>query len=53
MSYGYSFFLYIKTGDIYKGIPEDVEKRLDTHYELDSLLPKKKKVIVLIKNEFG
>ena len=43
VSYGCSFFLYIKTGDIYKGISEDVENRLDTYYELDSLLPKRKK----------
>ena len=25
-----SFMVYIKTGDIYKGIAEDVETRLDT-----------------------
>ena len=31
-----SFMVYIKTDDIYKGIAEDVETRLDTwNYELD------------------
>ena len=38
-----SFLVYIKTGDIYKVIAEDVETRFDTsNYELDRPLPKKK-----------
>ena len=37
MLYGYRcFIVYIKTGDIYKDIAEDVETRFDTsNYELD------------------
>ena len=49
-----SFIVYIKTGDIYKDIAEDVETRFDTsNYELGRPLPKSKnkKVIGLIKNE--
>ena len=48
-----SFFVYIKTGDIYKGIVEDVETRFGTsNYELDRSLPKGKnqKVIGFMKN---
>ena len=48
------FIVYIKTDDIYKDIPEDVETIFDTsNYELDRPLPKekKKKVIGLIKDE--
>ena len=38
-----SFIVYIKTGDIYKDIAEDVETRFDTsNYELDRLLQKGK-----------
>ena len=38
-----SLFVYIKTGDIYKGIAEDVETRFDTsNYELVRSLPKGK-----------
>ena len=38
-----SFIVYIKTGDIFKDIAEDVETRLDTsNYELDRPLPKGK-----------
>ena len=49
-----SFVVYIKTGDIYKDIAEDVETRFDTsNYELDRPLPKGKikKVIGLMKDE--
>ena len=36
-----SSIVYIKTGDVYKGIEEDVETRFDiSNYELDRLLPK-------------
>ena len=39
-----SFIIYIKADDIYKGIAEDVETRIDTlNYELDRTLPKGKK----------
>ena len=51
-----SFFVYIKTDDVYEDIPEDVETRFDTlNYTLDRLLPKGKNKIVigLIKNELG
>ena len=47
---------YIKTDDIYKEIPEDVETRFDTsNYELHRPLPKGKneKVIGLMTDEFG
>ena len=38
-----SFTVYIKTGDIYKDIAEDVETRFDTsNNELDRPLPKGK-----------
>ena len=49
-----SFTAYIKTDDIYKDIPENVETRFDTSdYELDRPLPKGKneKVIGLMSNE--
>ena len=50
-----SFIAYIKTDYIYKDIAEDVETRFDTsNYELDRLLPKKKKkVIGLMRDELG
>ena len=51
-----SFIVYIKAGDIYKDIAEDVETRFDTsNYELDRPLPKgkNKKVIGLMKDELG
>ena len=36
-----SFIVYIKTDDIYKDIPKDVENRFDTsNYGSDRLLPK-------------
>ena len=39
-----SFMAYIKTDDIYKDIPKDIEIRSDTlNYKLDRLLPKEKK----------
>ena len=50
------FIVYIKTNDIYKDIAEDVETRFDiSNYELHWPLPKrkKKKVILLMKNELG
>ena len=52
----YCFIVYIKTNDIYKDIAEDVETRFDiSNYELHWPLPKrkKKKVILLMKNELG
>ena len=40
-----SFIVHVKTGDIYKGIAEDVETRFDaSDYELDKPLPKGKKL---------
>ena len=40
-----SFIVHVKTGDIYRGIAEDVETRFDTsNYELDKPLPKGKKI---------
>ena len=51
-----SFIVYIKTEDIYSDIAEDVETIFDTsNYELDRPLTKgkNKKVITLMKNEFG
>ena len=52
-----SFIVCIKTEDIYKDIPEDVETRPNTsNYQLDRSLPKgnNKKAIGLIKDElFG
>ena len=35
-----SFFIHIKTEDVYKDISNDVEKRLDTsNYEINKPLP--------------
>ena len=49
-----SLILYRKTTDIYKDITVDVETRFDvSNYELDRLLPKRKKVIGLMKDELG
>ena len=56
MLFWYSFIVYIKTDDIYKGIAEDVETRFDTsNYELDRSLPKekRKKATRLMKDELG
>ena len=52
----YIFIVYIKTGDIYKDIAEDVEARFDTsNYELERPFPKgkTKKVIALMNGELG
>ena len=48
-----SFIINVKTDDIYKDIPEDVETRFDTsNYEIDHCLKEKnKKVIGLMKDE--
>ena len=49
-----SFFVYVKTDDIYKYIAEDDETRIDnSNYELNRPLSrgKNKKVIGLMKNE--
>ena len=51
-----SFIMHTKTGDFYKDIANDVEKRFDTsNYECDRPLPKgkNKKVIGLMKDELG
>ena len=51
-----SFFVYVKTDDIYKDITEDDETRFDTsNFELDRSLIKEKnwKVIGLMKGELG
>ena len=51
-----SFIVHVKTGDIYKDIAEDIEKRFDTsNFEIDRPLPKikNKKVIGLRKNKLG
>ena len=51
-----SFIMNIKTEDFHKGIPNDVEKRIDTsNYEVNRPLPtgKNKKVIGLMKDELG
>ena len=47
------FIVYIKIDDIYIGIAEDAETRLDTNYEQDRPLPKgkNKKLIGLMKDE--
>ena len=43
-----SFIIYIKTEDIFVDIAKDVEARFDTsHYELETPLPRGKKVIGL------
>ena len=52
----YKVAVYIKTDDIYKDIPEDVETRFDTsNYKLDRPLNKErnKKVTGLMKDELG
>ena len=49
-----NFIVYVKTGDIYKDIADDVETRYDTsNFELDRSLPKRKnkKVTELMKYE--
>ena len=49
-----SLILYRKTTDIYIDITVDVETRFDvSNYELDRLLPKRKKAIGLMKDELG
>ena len=51
-----SFFVYIKTDNIYKDLAQDAETRFDTtNCELDRPLPnvKNKKVIGLRKDELG
>ena len=51
-----SFIVYMKTDDIYKDVPEDIEIRFDTSdYEFERLLPKgkNKKVIEFMKGELG
>ena len=51
-----SFNVHVITGDIYKDIAEDVEKRFDiSNHELDRPLPKgkNKKVIGLMKDGLG
>ena len=51
-----SFIVYIKIGDIYKDVAEDIETRFDTsNYGLDTPLPKekKKKVIGLMKDKLA
>ena len=50
------FIVHLKTDDVYKDIPEDVEKRFDTSpFEIDRSLPigKNKKLIGLMKDELG
>ena len=38
-----SFFVYVKTDDIYKDIAEDVQTKFDTsHFQIDRLSPKEK-----------
>ena len=51
-----SLIVYIKTGNIYKDILEDIGSRFDaSSYELDEPLPKgrNKKVIGLMKDKLG
>ena len=49
-----SFIVYIKAYKICEEIAEDVETRFDTsNDELDRALPKRKKVIGLMKDELG
>ena len=50
------FIVYIKRGDIWKNIAEDVESRFNTsNYELERSFPKRKskKIIGLMKDELG
>ena len=49
-----SFIIHIKIEDAYKDIANDIEKRFDTsNYEINKLLLKIKKLIVLMKDELG
>ena len=51
-----SFIFQVKTEDVYKVVPKDVEKRFDTsNYQLERPLPKgkNKKVIGLIKDKLA
>ena len=51
-----SFMVHVKTDDLYKGIAEDIETRLDTSNfeQTDYFLKQKlKKVIGLMKDELG
>ena len=51
-----NFIMHIKKEDFYKGIADDIEKRIDTsNYECDKPLStgKNKKVIGLMKDELG
>ena len=51
-----NFNIHIKTGDVYKDIASDVERKFDTsNYEVNRPLPtgKNKKVIGLMKDELG
>ena len=51
-----SFFVHVKTDDIYKDIAEDVQTKFDTsHFQIDRPSPKEKnkKVIGLMKDELG
>ena len=48
--------MYIKTEDVYKEIPDDIEERFDTsNYQINRPLPtgKNKKVTGLMKDELG
>ena len=53
--YGYRFFIvHIKAENIQKDIAKDFEKRFDaSNYELEKLLPNKKKIIGLMRDELG
>ena len=51
-----SFIVHVKTDDIYKDIPKDVEARIDTsNCEIDRVFPmgKNKQVTKLMKDELG
>ena len=51
-----SFIFQVKTEDVYKVVPKDVEKKIDTsNYQLERPLPKgkNKKVIGLIKDKLA
>ena len=50
-----SFIVYLKTGDIYKDIAEDVETRLDISNYENRTIPKgnSKKVMDVIKDELN
>ena len=51
-----SLIPFIKTGDFYEDIADDIQKRFDTsNYEVDRPLPtgKNKKAIGLMKDELG